>query len=361
MNPEQTAAPGARTATRQIDLPRFLRVVSDQDELADQLATVLGELEVLRPLFVSGTSQSAAVCADLTTGERAQVADNTRGEVERIAGLVEQGAHDSVVAVGGGRPLDVAKAACLLAGVPVIVVPTQLSTDGIASPISVIQGDNGISVSERSQLPAAVVADLETVAAAPAAFARAGLGDLIGNRSALVDWRLAAEQGGEQVDDFAALLASSAHRLVESLGLRDLGAGRVTIDLARRLLEGLVLSGLAMEIAGSSRPCSGAEHLFSHALDALEPGTGSHGAQVAFGTLVAVSLQGGDPGPIRSLLAEAGMQRTIDGFGLPVERLVEVIRHAPSTRPERYTIFDLAKPSSRELTALLSDLLGRSS
>ncbi len=361
MNPERATENTARTATRQIDLPRFLRVVADQDALGLQLSEVLAELAIADPLYVSGTSQSAAVCADLTTGKRAQATDNTRAEVRRICELVGENGHDGVVAVGGGRPLDVAKAACLVSGVPVVVVPTQLSTDGIASPISVIQGDDGATVSERSQLPAAVVADLETVAAAPAAFARAGLGDLIGNRSALVDWRLAAEHADEQVDDFAALLASSAHRLVESLGLRDLGAGRVTVDLARRLLEGLVLSGLAMEIAGSSRPCSGAEHLISHSFDACEPGTGSHGAQVAFGTLVAVSLQGGDPGPIRSLLAEAGMQRTIDGFGLPVDRLVEIVRNAPSTRPERFTVLDLAKPSTRELKALLASLLGRKS
>ncbi len=360
MNPDQTATNPARTATRQIDLPRFLRVVSDQDALASQLTEVLDELELDDPLFISGTSQSAAVCADLTTGKRAQVKDNTRAEVARIATLVEDGEFDGIVAVGGGRPLDVAKAACLAAGVPVVVVPTQLSTDGIASPISVIQNDDGRTVSERSQLPAAVVADLETVAAAPASFARAGIGDLIGNRSALVDWRLAAEHADETVDDFAALLASSAHRLVESLGLRDLGAGRVTVDLARRLLEGLVLSGLAMEIAGSSRPCSGAEHLISHSFDAHEPGTGSHGAQVAFGTLLTISLQGGDPRPIRSLLAEAGMQRTIDGFGLPIDRLVEIVRQAPATRPERYTVLDLAEPSSRELKLLLSGLLGRS-
>ncbi|MBJ7347246.1 MAG: iron-containing alcohol dehydrogenase [Thermoleophilaceae bacterium] len=359
MTTDQVAQNQARTATRQIDLPNFLRVVNNQDALADQLSAVLAELGIGSPLFVSGTSQSAAVCADLTTGTRAQVQDNTRAEVQRIADLATAGSHDAIVAVGGGRPLDVAKAACLLAGIPVIVVPTQLSTDGIASPISVIQESDGRVISERSQLPAAVVADLETVAAAPAAFARAGLGDLIGNRAALVDWRIAAEHSDERVDDFAALLSSSAHHLVESLGLRDLGAGRVTVDLARRLLEGLVLSGLAMEIAGSSRPCSGAEHLISHSLDVLEPGTGSHGAQVAFGTLVAVSLQGGDPGPIRSLLAEAGMQRTIDGFGLSVERLVEVIKYAPATRPGRYTVLDLANPSSRELKLLLGQILGR--
>ena len=66
-----------------------------------------------------------------------------------------------------------------------------------------------------------------------------------------------------------------------------------------------------MEIAGSSRPCSGAEHLISHALDALHPGTAQHGEQVAFGALVATRLQGGDWGALREFMLAAGM----DGAG----------------------------------------------
>ena len=62
-----------------------------------------------------------------------------------------------------------------------------------------------------------------------------------------------------------------------------------------------------MEIAGSSRPCSGAEHLISHALDALHPGTAQHGEQVAFGALVATRLQGGDWGALREFMLSAGM------------------------------------------------------
>lgn len=348
----------AMTASRQIDLPRFLRAVEGHDALDGELREVLDALEIQAPLFISGTSQSAAVCADLTgvNGNRETISDNTRAEVRRIADRLQRD-HDAVIAVGGGRPVDVAKAAALVAGEPVIVIPTQLSTDGIASPIAVIREDNGDVVSERAQLPVAVLADLEAVAAAPAYFARAGVGDLISNRTAIVDWRIAAANSDETVDDFAALLASCAHLLIEQLDLTELRAGRVTVPLARRLLDGLVLSGLAMEIAGSSRPCSGSEHLISHALDRLEPDTASHGEQVAFGTIVATALQGGDVDQVRDLVAAAGMKNAVSGFGLPADRLAEIVKAAPATRPGRYTILDHEPLSGRELRAELSGLL----
>ncbi|MFY9263922.1 MAG: iron-containing alcohol dehydrogenase [Solirubrobacterales bacterium] len=350
----------AMTASRQIDLPRFLRVVEGHDALDVQLRDVIDELEISAPLFVSGTSQSAAVCADLTgvNGNRVTVENNTRATVARLAERLGRD-HDAAIAVGGGRPIDVTKAACLLADVPVIVIPTQLSTDGISSPIAVIEEADGSVVSERSQLPVAVIADLQTLAGAPPAFARAGVGDLISNRSALADWRLAAVYSDEKVDDFAALLSTCAHLLIEGLDLSGLRDGRVSIELARRLLDGLVLSGLAMEIAGSSRPCSGSEHLISHALDRLEPGTASHGEQVAFGTIVATALRGGDVDRAREMVASAGMTAAVAGFGIAPARLAEIVKCAPGTRPGRFTILDHEPLSTRELRAELSALLDR--
>lgn len=348
---------GALSAGRQIDLPVFLRAVEGGDALRDELSKVLGDLEMSAPLFVSGTSQSCAVCNDLAPdpAQRTKIDDNSRAEVRRITGLVTAGA-DAVVAVGGGRPIDVAKAAAFVSEVPVIVVPTQLSADGIASPISVIREDGGDVVSERAQLPIAVLADLELLAGAPINFARAGVGDLLGNRTAIEDWRIAAAAGEETVDDFAALLSSCAHLLIEGLDLSPLARGELTIDLARRLLDGLVLSGLAMEIAGSSRPCSGSEHLISHALDALEPGTASHGEQVAFGTLIATALQGGDLDLVRKQIAAVGMTGALNGFGIKSDRLAEVIRYGPSTRSGRYTVFDQVRPSGQQLRSLIDDL-----
>jgi glycerol-1-phosphate dehydrogenase [NAD(P)+] len=342
---------------RQIELPQLLRSVNGLEALAGELAAALETIESTRPLLVSGSSQSAAVSHDLQMpgARRTTVEDNTRAEVQRVAALAERA--DAVVAIGGGRPIDVAKSAALLADLPVIAVPTQLSADGIASPISVIAEGPGEVVSERSALPMAVLADLETICAAPVAFARAGLGDLLSNRTALVDWQLAADAGKEELDDFAALLSSTAHLLVEGLDLSPLKTGTLTPDLAQRLLDGLVLSGLAMELAGSSRPCSGSEHLISHALDALEPGTAPHGEQVAFGTLVATALQGGDTDRVRKEIAAIGMNSALHGFGLGPQRLAQIVAFGPSTRPGRFTVLDTGRPTGAALESLIASLI----
>jgi glycerol-1-phosphate dehydrogenase [NAD(P)+] len=348
----------AIASTRQIELPQFLRSVEGTDALSAELAEVMDALDAGAPLMISGTSQSAAVCNDLqlTGASREIVSANSRAEVARIAAVASHG-HDALIAIGGGRPIDVAKSAGLVSGLPVVVVPTQLSADGIASPISVIAESSGEVVSERSALPVAVIADLETVAAAPIHFARAGVGDLIGNRTAIADWRIAHDAGEEKLDDFAALLAGCAQLLIEGLDLSPLGRGELPIELARRLLDGLVLSGLAMEIAGSSRPCSGSEHLISHALDRLEPGTAAHGEQVAFGALVATKLQGGDVEPLRESISAVGMKGALSGFDLGPARLAEIIAYAPATRPGRYTVLDRDRPSGAELKALLAELI----
>lgn len=347
----------AIASKRQIELPQFLRTVNGAEALSAELTEVLSALDSSAPLLVSGSSQSAAVCNDLDVAGavRETVTDNTRQEVSRIAAAAA--GRDSVIAIGGGRPIDVAKSAALVADLPVVVIPTQLSADGIASPISVIAERPGEVVSERSALPVAVVADLGTIAAAPIGFARAGVGDLISNRTALIDWRIAADAGEESVDDFAALLSSCAHLLIEGLDLTPLSGGNLPTELARRLLDGLVLSGLAMEIAGSSRPCSGAEHLISHALDTLEPGTAPHGEQVAFGTLIVTALQGGDTARVRATLDAIGMKAALGGFGIDPARLAEIVAWAPATRPGRYTVLDRDRPAGAELRELIESLV----
>ncbi len=348
----------AIAATRQIEFPQFLRSVSGSAALADELAGVLEHFDLKQPLLVSGSSQSVAVCNDVASpgAGRTQVTDNTRAEVRRVTALAKDAGHDCVIGVGGGRPVDVAKAAALAAALPAVVIPTQLSADGIASPIAVIAEANGDVVSERSALPVAVLADIDTLVAAPIAFARAGLGDLLSNRTALLDWKLAEQAAEERVDDFAALLASCAHLLVENLDFSPLAEGHLTPEFAQRLLDGLVLSGLAMEIAGSSRPCSGSEHLISHALDTLEPGTAPHGEQVAFGTLVATALQGGDVARVQRELTESGMRAALGGFGIAPARLAEIVAWGPTTRPGRYTILDVDRPPLGELAALIDEL-----
>ncbi len=351
---------------RYMELPRYLRAVSGRDDLArliDELAEGLG---FDRLLVVSGSTFTASVAEQLASsltrasgGSLPAVEANTESEVARLAALPELADADAVVAVGGGKTIDVAKSACALAGLPLVVVPTQLTADGIASPVSVIRDDAGRLHSGPGRLPIAVAVDLEVIAAAPPARTRAGLGDLLANPCALHDWQLAAREGGEEVDDFAALLSQTAFDLVYGLSPAGLGEGSPDSEFLQRLLRGLVLSGLAMEIAGSSRPCSGSEHLISHALDALHPGTAQHGEQVAFGALLATRLQGGDWRGLRTFMVAAGLRDAAGGFDLSIDELAAVVREAPSMRPDRDTVLGRGDLGEAELRTALADVLTR--
>jgi glycerol-1-phosphate dehydrogenase [NAD(P)+] len=247
---------------------------------------------------------------------------------------------DAVIAVGGGRTIDVAKSVCEQLDIPVVVVPTQLTADGISSPVSVVRAHSGAVESRHARLPIAVVVDIEVVARSPVESTRAGLGDLLANASAVRDWRLAAAAEGETVDDFAALLSEAASDLAVGSDLASLAAGPADPSLLLRLLHGLVLSGLAMEIAGSSRPCSGSEHLISHAIDRLYPGTAAHGEQVAFGALLCTCLQCEDWRALEKLLRDAGMENAASGLGLTRDQILAAVRAAPETRPGRYTVLN---------------------
>ena len=172
------------------------------------------------------------------------------------------------------------------------------------------------------------------------------------------DWRRAEAAGREQADDFAALLAEAASDLVTGTDVTSLRDGPLDIEFLNRLLHGLVLSGLAMEIAGSSRPCSGSEHLVSHAIDRLYPGTARHGEQVAFGAVLCSRFQGEDWPVLGQLLSNAGMQSAATGFGLSESQVLAAVRAAPETRPGRYTVLDEIDLSDAALAPMVREVLG---
>lgn len=343
---------------RRIGLPWYLRVVENRGELQAVVEEICAELGFARVLLVTGQAISLEIGKALAPDAVRFQVENSSVEVAcELAANPATDEADCLLAVGGGKAIDVAKYAARRVRLPVVSVPTQLSTDGICSPISVLTGDSGRVESLAAQLPIAVAADIESFASAPARTTRAGLGDVLANSTALADWRLAAETGSEQVDDFAALLADAAFEAVYGSDAGSLGGGKPERDFLRRLLNALVLSGLAMEIAGSSRPCSGAEHLISHALDGLLPGTAYHGEQVAFGTLIAARLQGGDWRALKRFAQTAGMRDVCAGFGLSVARLTEVVQAAPATRPDRHTCLDETRLDAKTLEPVIEEVL----
>ena len=229
------------------------------------------------------------------------------GSVEaatELRGRLRSGFFDAVVGIGGGKTLDTAKHAAALSGLPMVAVATSLAHDGIASPVSSLE-DGGRKASFGVQMPIAVVVDLDYVRASDASMRRSGIGDVVSNLGAIADWWLAARERGEPVDGLAVTFARTAATAI--LHRED---GIDDDDFLIALAEALVLSGLAMATAGSSRPCSGGDHEILHAIDHLYPGTAHHGELAGVGSLFTSWLRG-----------DAKMARDIDAcltrHGLP--------------------------------------------
>ena len=119
---------------------------------------------------------------------------------------------------------------------------------------------------------------------------KAGVGDTISNYTALYDWKLGCEENSDRPNDFAYMLSETAFTSLLYSEAKSL----TTVPGIQMLAQSLVLSGLAMQIAGNSRPCSGSEHLFCHAMDELFEHNIPHGILVALGSVVACRLQGRD-------------------------------------------------------------------
>jgi len=246
----------------------------------------------------------------------------------------EQGAC-AIVGMGGGRSIDVGKYAAYLEGRPFVSVPTAISHDGFASPIVSLKDREMNPVSLFTRPPDAVVVDTEVLAGAPRRLLASGVGDLVGKVTSVADARLARLFKAEEVPALALEMAESAAEIV----LGNIGEIAAWSERGLRLLaEAGLLAGSAMSVAGSSRPCSGSEHLFSHAVDKVYPERRSlHGEQVGVGTIMMAYLHRMDWERIREALRAVGAPTNAAGLGVPEEKIVEALTVAHTLR-KRFTV-----------------------
>ncbi len=245
-----------------------------------------------------------------------------------------RGEMDFMLGVGGGVPIDVAKCASHEIDIPFISIPTAASHDGIASARASINR-NGNKISVGAHPPLAVVADTGVIARGPYRLLAAGCADTIGNATAVKDWLLAKKLRNEPYSHYAANLSKmTAYSLIKNSDSIKPGLE----ESAWLVIKALVSSSVAMSIAGSSRPASGSEHKFSHALDSLVEKPALHGEQCGVGTIIMMYLHGGDWKEIKRALQNVNAPTTARGLDLTEEDVVEALVRAPEIRPERYTI-----------------------
>jgi glycerol-1-phosphate dehydrogenase [NAD(P)+] len=254
---------------------------------------------------------------------------------------------DAVVGLGGGKALDVAKYVASAVNLPYYAVPTSLSNDGFCSPQSslVLAGRRK---SLHTRLPNAVIIDSEVVLDAPVELWCSGVGDLVAKITAVADWKLAFHARGEPVNDFAALLSDATVYQFLARPAHD-------VEGARFLGTALMLNGIAMEIAGSSRPASGSEHLLSHALDSITPHPRLHGLQVGIATYLVANLQKNPAvSSIADLFTKTKFWETVAANPFSRAEWLEAAELAPTVKGDYYTILS-ARDCLPEIGLLLNE------
>jgi glycerol-1-phosphate dehydrogenase [NAD(P)+] len=300
-----------------------------------------------------GPGQGDSIAAELTimAAEIFRVPDGTHAAAAALGQQLRAGSYEAVAGIGGGQTIDATKFAAHMAGIPMVAVATSLSHDGICSPISTLRHESGTG-SYGVAMPVAVIVDLDRVRAAPGSLATAGVGDVLADLSAIADWELAATDLGEKVDGLAVAMARSAAQAV----LHQPGHAK-SDEFLTVLAEALIMSGMAMAVAGSSRPGSGGEHEIMHAINDLFPGTGSHGELAGVGTLFCTYLRGdlAQAGQVAACLGRHQLPRTPADLGMSDPDFAVAVRHAPETRPGRYTILERLQLTEAEILGRLGD------
>jgi glycerol-1-phosphate dehydrogenase [NAD(P)+] len=269
--------------------------------------------------------------------------------VDKLKEKIGDKMPDFVIGFGGGRSVDIAKMTAFKIDRPFLSVPTSASHDGISSPFVSIRGiDKPHSI--RANTPIGVIADTHLMSQAPPRLLAGGCGDLVAKITAVKDWELARDERGEYFGSYAANLAYMSAKIIldESEKLK-----RRSQFSIRTIVEALISAGVAACIAGSSRPCSGSEHLFSHAVEYVAgPNFGLHGERVGIGTLMMAKLHDLNWEKIAETLENVGAPTKAKQIKMTEEHVVRALIAAQSLRPQRYTILSkisLDKKSAFEL------------
>ncbi len=267
--------------------------------------------------------------------------DNQIKSLNKIQKDVKKDNSDLIAGIGGGRSVDTAKLISYNLGKPFVSLPTAASHDGMASPFVSVKSDKPHSIVATA--PMGVFVDINIIKKAPAKLLASGCGDLIANVIAVKDWQLGHKKKNEYYGRYAADLALMSAEIVIENSSEFAKRG---LD-ARVIVEGLISAGVASCIAGSSRPCSGAEHLVSHALDKLAPGVGLHGEKCGLGSIMMAKLQGQDWKKIVKALKNVGAPTTAKQIGLKPDVVIKALMIAQDLRPERYTILKEIKMTEK--------------
>jgi glycerol-1-phosphate dehydrogenase [NAD(P)+] len=219
---------------------------------------------------------------------------NLHANEKAVGAILDQLHPDTevLIAVGSGTIHDATRYCANKLGIPFVSCPTAASVDGFCSTVSAMTWD-GYKKTMPGVAPILVLADTNVIKQAPIALALSGVGDVLGKFTSLADWKISHALTGEFLCPVIEGMTRKAVVAVKDCCEQIKENGDV--DAFAQLTYGLLLSGLAMQLLGNSRPASGAEHHISHLIE-VEPAslnlhnTALHGEKVGVGTAIVSSV-----------------------------------------------------------------------
>lgn len=288
----------------------------------------------------------------LGTVKEQSVDCNTISYAMEIAEKVIATDIDCIVAMGGGKTLDVGKYAAFVSKRPFLSIPTTMAHDGIVSPIAVLKRQDGKPKSLGCSMPSIIILDTKLISTCPPQLIKAGIGDTISNYMALKDWEFAVYRGKDEMNGYAYMMSrTSLDALMKT------SFDHICPEFIDVLANSLVLSGIAMDYAGSSRPVSGSEHLFSHALDYFCEKQNLHGFNVALGTVSVLKIIGEDPMNVINYLKKFEVDINPLHMEVSEDTFVYCLQHATDMRNNRYTYLHEADLNDKKLRKIYKELV----
>ena len=238
----------------------------------------------------------------------------------------------AVIGMGGGKVIDAAKYIGFLLKIPFISVPTSSSSDGFSSSSASIVVD-GHRKSVPAKMPYGIIVDTDVIKSAPVRFLYSGIGDMVSKISSTYDWQHEEDLGYEEVNDCAMMIAKKAVNSFVRTPFESINEQ----NFLKELLDSLALSGIANEIAGSSLPTSGSEHMISHALDSFLDKPQLHGIQVGIATYIMCKLENHRDQRVNTIFTKTGFWNFCETLDLKRSDFEKAIDIAPSMKPGRHT------------------------